>query len=92
MPRATCAQRSAISSFLTDPGDLDELLMRTVRALTQLTGQVAIVQYPSFARANVTHVEFVHLGGARVVVIVVTDTGDHWSGYRMDLIDALKEN
>ncbi len=69
------AQRSAISSFLTDPGDLDELLMRTVRALTQLTGQVAIVQYPSFARANVTHVEFVHLGGARVVVIVVTDTG-----------------
>ncbi|MBF4560825.1 heat-inducible transcriptional repressor HrcA [Microbacterium sp. VKM Ac-2870] len=69
------AQRSAISSFLSDPGDLDELLMRTVRALTQLTGQVAIVQYPSFARANVTHVEFVHLGGARVVVIVVTDTG-----------------
>jgi heat-inducible transcriptional repressor len=71
----SAAQRSAISSFLTDPGDLDELLMRTVRALTQLTGQVAIVQYPSFARANVTHVEFVHLGGARVVVIVVTDTG-----------------
>lgn len=69
------AQRAAISTFLADPGDLDDLLMRTVRALTRLTGQVAIVQYPSFARASVSHVEFVHLGGARVVVIVVTDTG-----------------
>lgn len=69
------AQRAAISTFLTDPVDLDDLLMRTVRALTQLTGQVAIVQYPSFARASVSHVEFVQLGGGRVVVIVVTDTG-----------------
>ncbi len=69
------AQRAAISTFLSDPVDLDDLLMRTVRALTQLTGQVAIVQYPSFARASVSHVEFVQLGGARVVVIVVTDTG-----------------
>ena len=69
------AQRSAISTFLADPVDLDDLLTRTVRALTRLTGQVAIVQYPSFARASVSHVEFVHLGGARIVVIVVTDTG-----------------
>lgn len=69
------AQRTAISSFLTDPADLDDLLVRTVRALTQLTGQVAIVQYPSFARASVSHVEVVHLGGTRVVIIVVTDTG-----------------
>ena len=69
------AQRAAISTFLADPVDLDDLLMRTVRALTQLTGQVAIVQYPSFARASVSHVEFVQLGGPRVVVIVVTDTG-----------------
>ncbi|WP_425842005.1 heat-inducible transcriptional repressor HrcA [Microbacterium sp. PA5] len=71
----TGAQRSAIASFLDGPVDLDDLLVRTVRSLTQLTGQVAIVQYPSFARANVSHVEFVHLGASRVVVIVVTDTG-----------------
>lgn len=69
------AQRSAISTFLSHPADLDDLLVRTVRALTKLTGQVAIVQYPSFARANVSHVEIVHLGGARLVVIIVTDTG-----------------
>ena len=69
------AQRSAITSFLEGPGDLDDVLVRTVRALTHLTGQVALVQYPSFARANVTHVELVQLGGGRMLVIVVTDTG-----------------
>jgi heat-inducible transcriptional repressor len=69
------AQRSAITSFLDEAGDLDDLLARTVRALTQLTGQVAIVQYPSFARANLSHVELVALGGPRVLVILVTDTG-----------------
>jgi len=67
----TAAQRTAISSFLEGPGDLDDVLVRTVRALTQLTGQVAIVQYPSFARATVTHVELVQLGGGRMLVIVV---------------------
>jgi heat-inducible transcriptional repressor len=69
------AQRTAIASFLDGPGDLDDLLARTVRALTQLTGQVALVQYPSFARATVTHLELVALGGVRVLVILVTDIG-----------------
>jgi heat-inducible transcriptional repressor len=71
----TSGQRAAIASFLEGPGDLDDTLVRTVRALTQLTGQVAIVQYPSFARAHVSHVELVQLGGGRMLVIVVTDTG-----------------
>jgi heat-inducible transcriptional repressor len=69
------AQRTAISTFLDGPGYLDDVLVRTVRALTQLTGQVAIVQYPSFARATVSHVELVQLGGGRMLVILVTDTG-----------------
>lgn len=68
-------QRNAIASFLDGSGDLDDLLARTVRALTQLTGQVAIVQYPSFSRANVTHVELVNLAGGRLLIVVVTDTG-----------------
>ena len=69
------AQRAAIASFLQGPGDLDGALARTVRALTQLTGQVAIVQYPSFSKATITHVELVALEPSRVLVIVVTDTG-----------------
>src|SRR6478752_4035882 len=50
-------------------------LVRTVRALTRLTGQVAIVQYPSFARASVSHLELVQIGSGRMIVILVTDTG-----------------
>ncbi len=69
------AQRTAISAFLADPGDLDTLLSRTVRVLAQLTGQVALVQYPSFERATITHVELVALAPNRLLVIVVTDTG-----------------
>lgn len=71
----TPAQRTAIATFLDGSADLDDVLVRTVRALTQLTGQVAIVQYPSFARANISHVELVQLGSGRMLVIVVTDTG-----------------
>ncbi|WP_105566573.1 heat-inducible transcriptional repressor HrcA [Microbacterium halophytorum] len=71
----SAAQRSAITTFLADPHDLDDLLARTVRLLTQLTGQVALVQYPSFARATVTHIELVVLEARRMLVIVVTDTG-----------------
>lgn len=69
------AQRSAISTFLDGSTDLDDVLVRTVRALTQLTGQVAIVQFPSFARANVSHVELVALERDKMLVILVTDTG-----------------
>src|SRR5699024_4147613 len=38
-------------------------------------GQVALVQYPSFARATVTHLQLVALDARRVLVIIVTDTG-----------------
>ncbi|MGF2947835.1 heat-inducible transcriptional repressor HrcA [Microbacterium alcoholitolerans] len=68
-------QRSAIESFLGAPSDLDDLMARTVRVLTQLTGQVALAQYPSFARASITHVELVALAPNRMLVILVTDAG-----------------
>lgn len=69
------AQRTAIESFLTDPADLDDLMARTVRVLTQLTGQVALAQYPSFARAQLTHIELVALAPNRVLIVLVTDAG-----------------
>ncbi|GAA2924486.1 heat-inducible transcriptional repressor HrcA [Microbacterium luteolum] len=69
------AQRTAIESFLTGPTDLDDLMIRTVRVLTQLTGQVALAQYPSFARAHITHLELVALAPNRVLIVLVTDAG-----------------
>ncbi len=85
------AQRSAIESFLTDPADLDDLMARTVRVLTQLTGQVALAQYPSFARAHLTHIELVSLASNRLLVILVTDAGgvsQRICGLPVDLDDA----
>ncbi len=69
------AQRSAIETFLSEPTDLDDLMARTVRVLTRLTGQVALAQYPSFARAHLTHIELVALAPNRLLVVLVTDAG-----------------
>ncbi|MBN8423136.1 heat-inducible transcriptional repressor HrcA [Microbacterium esteraromaticum] len=71
----SAGQRSAIESFLGAPGDLDDMMARTVRVLTRLTGQVALAQYPSFARASITHVELVALAPNRLLVVLVTDAG-----------------
>jgi heat-inducible transcriptional repressor len=69
------AQRSAIETFLGESTDLDEVLGRTVRLLSQLTNQVALAQYPSFGSARVRHVELVGLGPHRVMAVLITDTG-----------------
>ncbi|MGO2746252.1 heat-inducible transcriptional repressor HrcA [Microbacterium sp.] len=85
------AQRGAIESFLADPADLDDLMARTVRVLTQLTGQVALAQYPSFARAHLTHIELVALASNRLLVVLVTDAGgvsQRIAGLPVDLEDA----
>ena len=71
----TTAQRQAIETFLGESNDLDELLARTVRLVSQLTRQLAVVQYPSFQRARVRHVELVLLAPTRVLCILISDTG-----------------
>ena len=71
----TTAQRQAIETFLGESNDLDELLSRTVRLVAQLTRQLAVVQYPSFARARVRHVELVSLAPTRVLCILISDSG-----------------
>lgn len=71
----TSAQRHAIETFLGESSDLDELLARTVRLIAQLTGQLAVVQYPSFSGSRVRHVELVSLAPDRVLCILITDSG-----------------
>jgi heat-inducible transcriptional repressor len=71
----TSAQRHAIETFLGQSSDLDEVLVRTVRLLSQLTHQVALVQYPSLNRSRVRHVEIVLLSDTRLMTVVITDTG-----------------
>jgi heat-inducible transcriptional repressor len=69
------AERRAIETFLAGAYDLDDVVMRTVRLLAQLTRQVAIVQYPSLSRSAVRHVELVALSERRLLLVLITDTG-----------------
>ncbi|WP_378145802.1 heat-inducible transcriptional repressor HrcA [Cnuibacter sp. UC19_7] len=69
------AQRHAIEAFLGASADLDDVLARTVRLLSQLTHQVALVQYPSRHQARVRHVELVSLAPRRLMSVAIFDSG-----------------
>ncbi len=69
------AQKQAIERFLGSSVDLDDVLSRTTRLLSQLTQQVAVVQYPTLSRVMVRHVELVPLTADRLLSVLITDGG-----------------
>ncbi|CAH0187370.1 Heat-inducible transcription repressor HrcA [Arthrobacter sp. Bi26] len=69
------AERRAIQALLEGSEDLDDILDRTVRLLSHLTNQVAVVQYPLLSRAKVRHIEFVLLAPRKVLIVLIADTG-----------------
>ena len=75
MKPLSAAERRAIQTYLAQAYGLDDVVMRTVRLLAQLTRQVAVVQYPSLTRAVVRHIELVRLAPEKLLVVLITDTG-----------------
>ena len=71
----TQAERRAIFQLIDGDVDLDEMLDRTVRVLSGLTHQVALIQYPTVSLARIKHIEIVGLGPSRVLVVLITDAG-----------------
>ena len=71
----SAAERRAITAFLEGAIDLDDVMRRSVRLLAQLTRQVAVVQYPTLTRSTVRHLEVVALTPARLMLVLITDTG-----------------
>ena len=69
------AERRAIETFLEGAHDLDDVVMRTVRLLAQVTKQVAVVQYPSLTNSKVRHIELVALNQSRIMLVLITNTG-----------------
>jgi heat-inducible transcriptional repressor len=67
-------ERRAIQQFLDEAVDLDDIMARTVRLLTQITQQVALVQYPSLTRSTIKHIELVPMSTTRIILVVITDT------------------
>lgn len=79
LPALSHAQRHAIETFLGQSEDLDQLYARTVRLLSQLTGQLALITYPDHDRMVVS-------GTANLV-----RTEQDFSGRVVDVIDAIDE-
>jgi heat-inducible transcriptional repressor len=71
----SAAERRAIETFLAGAYSLDDVVMRTVRLLVQLTRQVAVVQYPSLTRSSIRHIELVPLAPTKLLLVLITDTG-----------------
>ena len=69
------AEKRAIASILDGAVDLDDVVNRSVRLLSQLTRQVAVVQYPTLSRSTVRHVELVALAPNRLLVVLILSTG-----------------
>lgn len=71
----SAAEKRAIARVLASPVDIDDMLERTVRLLSTLTHQVALVQYPVANRTAVRHIELVDLAPGRLLVVLITDAG-----------------
>lgn len=71
----SAAERRAVQSFLDGAIDLDDVMRRSVRLLAQLTRQVAVIQYPTLTRSTVRHCEVVALTPARLMLVLITDSG-----------------
>ena len=69
------AERSAIESFLVGANDLDDVVERTARSLSQLTNALSLVQYPSLGRSKVRHIELIPLTETKILLMLITDTG-----------------
>jgi heat-inducible transcriptional repressor len=68
-------EKRAIATFLDGAVDLDDVVGRSVRVLSQLTRQVAMVQYPTLSRSTVRHIEMVALAPSRLLVVLILSTG-----------------
>lgn len=73
-PLSTAEQR-AIMKFLAGAADLDDVMSRTTKVLSQLTKQAAIVQYPSLSKTAIRHVELVKVSHQRILIVLVTEAG-----------------
>ena len=69
------AERNAIESLLAGSNDLDETLGKTVRLLSRLTNQIAMVQYPTLGKSKVRSVDIIGVTENKALLILVTDIG-----------------
>lgn len=70
------AEKRAISQILSNTQSIDDTLAQTVRLLSKLTHQVALIQYPVRTQTTIRRVELVLLSPDRLLVVLITDAGE----------------
>lgn len=75
LKQLSTAERQAMETLLSGSADLDEILGRSVRMLSQLTNQVAMIQYPTLGKAKVRGFELVPVADTKVMVMLISDNG-----------------
>ncbi len=68
-------QVSAIQRFLDESLDLDDFFARTVKLLSDLTNQVALVQYPTLGVDRISQLVLVPASPTKAYVVLVTTGG-----------------
>ncbi|WP_237224915.1 heat-inducible transcriptional repressor HrcA [Rothia nasisuis] len=69
------AEKRAIHTLLDSAESVDDMMRNSVRLLSTLTHQVALVQYPNGPRASVRHIELISLATSTVLLVLITDSG-----------------
>jgi heat-inducible transcriptional repressor len=82
---------------MSKSSDLDETLSQTARLLSQLTNEIALVQYPSLGKASVRHIELIAIDEKRLLLMLITDSGriqqhvmEVASGYEAAVVEKLR--
>ena len=69
------AEKNAIEGFLNQANDLEDVVERSARTLSNLTNALALVQYPSLGRSTVRHIELIPLSENRALLMLIADSG-----------------
>lgn len=69
------AETRAITQVLEGAVDLDDVMQKTVKLLSQLTGQISLVQYPILSGSVVKHIDLISINEKRIMIVLVANSG-----------------
>jgi len=69
------AETRAITQVLEGAIDLDDVMQKTVKLLSQLTGQISLVQYPILSGSIVKHIDLISINEKRIMIVLVANSG-----------------
>jgi len=87
----SAAEKAAIESLLIGANDLDDVLANTVRTLSKLTKQMAVVQYPTLGKSSVRNVELFSVADTRLLLLLITDS-NRYEQHTVELGQAVDES